>query len=77
MSGSAQPNLSVENLAQTILFVPEMSVQREVASQLDRETAGLDAAIADAREAIALSRERRAALISAAVTGKIDVRGAV
>ena len=34
----------------------------------------LDATIADAREAIALSRERRAALISAAVTGKIDVR---
>ena len=77
MSGSAQPNLSVENLAQTIFFVPEMSVQREVASQLDRETAELDAAIADAREAIALSRERRAALISAVVTGKIDVRGAV
>lgn len=41
---------------------------------LDREMVGIDAAIADAREAIALSKERRAALISAAVTGKIDVR---
>lgn len=54
-----------------------MSLQRKIADYLDHETAELDAAIADAREAIALSRERRAALISAAVTGKIDVRGAV
>ena len=41
---------------------------------LERETAQIDAAIADAKEAIKLSKERRAALISAAVTGEIDVR---
>lgn len=46
----------------------------EIADYLDFETAEIDAAIADAKEAIELSKERRAALISAAVTGKIDVR---
>ncbi|GAA1213852.1 hypothetical protein [Rhodoglobus aureus] len=53
---------------------PPLGEQRAIASYLRRETAEYDAAIADAKEAIALSRERRAALISAAVTGKIDVR---
>lgn len=57
--------------------IPTLDVQEEAVALVARETAELDAAIADAREAIALSRERRAALISAAVTGKIDVRGAV
>jgi type I restriction enzyme S subunit len=54
--------------------LPPLGEQILIADALQRETAELDAAIADAREAIVLSRERRAALISAAVTGKIDVR---
>lgn len=57
--------------------IPSIAEQGNIVDHLDQETAELDAAIADAREAIALSKERRAALISAAVTGKIDVRGAV
>ncbi|MDD9828150.1 MAG: restriction endonuclease subunit S, partial [Deltaproteobacteria bacterium] len=41
---------------------------------LDRETGKIDALIGKVEGAIALLREYRAALISAAVTGKIDVR---
>ena len=37
----------------------------------------LDALAAEAARAIALLKERRSALISAAVTGKIDVRNAL
>ncbi|MBK1644059.1 hypothetical protein CKO25_05200 [Thiocapsa imhoffii] len=40
-------------------------------------TNSVDSLIEDAQEAIALLQERRTALISAAVTGKIDVRGLV
>ncbi len=40
-----------------------------------RQRGQLDALIAEAERAIALLQERRTALISAAVTGKIDVRG--
>lgn len=57
--------------------LPPLTEQHDILAYLDRETAEIDAAIADAREAIALSKERRAAVISAAVTGKIDVRGLV
>lgn len=56
------------------VVVPPLQQQRDIVEYLDVELTRLDAAIADARQAIALSRERRAALISAAVTGKIDVR---
>jgi type I restriction enzyme S subunit len=54
--------------------IPPAEVQARITSEFRSETAAIDAAVSDAREAIALSQERRAALISAAVTGKIDVR---
>jgi type I restriction enzyme S subunit len=79
---SIKQSTGIQNLDQSSYFnemaaIPELPEQVAIADFLDRETALLDASIADAREAIALSRERRAALISAAVTGKIDVRGVV
>ena len=50
--------------------------QRAIAAFLDRETAKIDALIAKVREVIDRLKELRTALISAAVTGKIDVREA-
>lgn len=70
----AMPKLNQETLGAAPVWYASIDEQRDIADYLDRETAELDATIADAREAIALSKERRAALISAAVTGKIDVR---
>ena len=45
-----------------------------IAAFLDRETARIDALVAKVRDAIDRLKELRTALISAAVTGKIDVR---
>ena len=45
----------------------------EIADHLDRETATIDALIAKAERFIELARERRAALITAAVTGQIEI----
>lgn len=56
------------------MALPEIGLQRKSVSEIESAFTAIDMAISDAREAIALSRERRAALISAAVTGKIDVR---
>lgn len=56
------------------LPIPPQSEQLEIAAFLSRETARLDALSADAGRAIALLKERRSALIAAAVTGQIDVR---
>jgi type I restriction enzyme S subunit len=52
-----------------------MEEQISIALFLDRETAKLDSLIAEAQRGIELFQERRVALISAAVTGQIDVRG--
>jgi type I restriction enzyme S subunit len=57
--------------------VPPLSEQSAIAAFLDRETAKIDALIAKVREVIERLKEYRTALISAAVTGKIDVREAI
>ncbi len=56
--------------------VPPIDEQAEIAVFLDSETAKLDTLTAEAQRAIDLLQERRTALISAAVTGQIDVRAA-
>jgi len=53
---------------------PPEEEQAEIVSVLDKQAASLDALITESEIAIALLQERRSALISAAVTGKIDVR---
>jgi len=76
-TSSSMQNIGQDDLRNFILHLPPKDEQREIVDYLKSATSDIDAAIADAREAIALSQERRAAVISAAVTGKIDVRGFV
>jgi hypothetical protein len=57
-----------------LFAVPPEPEQRAIAAFLDRETARIDALVAKVREAIERLKELRTALISAAVTGRIDVR---
>lgn len=52
------------------------SAAREIADYLDRATARIDTLIAKTERSIELLREHRTALITAAVTGKIDLRDA-
>jgi len=72
---AAQPGLAVDRINQLPIPFPPLEEQRTIATHLDGETANLDALIAKVREGIEKLREYRAALIAAAVTGKIDVRG--
>ena len=64
------------NLAAIRVPIPPLEEQRTIAEFLNRETGKIDALISEAETAIYLLQERRSALISAAVTGKIDVRDA-
>lgn len=64
-------------LAETVIPLPPVQEQAAVILFLDRETTKLDTLTTEAQRAINLLKERRSALISAAVTGKIDVRGFV
>jgi len=67
-------NVSAEKYASLVVPQPPLGEQRAIASFLDLETTRIDALIAKVREAIDRLKELRTALISAAVTGKIDVR---
>ncbi|MGW4342200.1 hypothetical protein ACWEED_05605, partial [Micrococcus luteus] len=51
----------------------DLDEQREIADYLDAETAKIDALISKAERFIELAQERRAALITAAVTGQIEI----
>jgi type I restriction enzyme S subunit len=63
-----------ETFLRLTVVVPPPDEQRLIASYLDEQTAKIDALIAEARRFIELAHERRDALITAAVTGQIDVR---
>ena len=65
-----------DSLREIWLSVPPVAEQMATIAFVDRETAKIDALIAKIREAINHLNEFRTALISAAVTGKIDVRTA-
>ncbi len=64
-----------ESLSNYQVALPEMAEQIEIRCFLDQVTAKLNLLIERSEGAIRLFQERRTALISAAVTGKIDVRG--
>lgn len=69
-----QLNLNTDTIGSIRIGVPPIGELEEILSFLDTETAKFDTLTAEANRAIALLQERRSALISAAVTGKIDVR---
>ena len=72
-NGSTVTNIRLPVLRSTPVVVPPLDEQREIADYLDRETAKIDTLIAKVERHIELAKERRAALITAAVTGQIDV----
>ncbi|GAA1439436.1 restriction endonuclease subunit S [Mycobacterium cookii] len=57
--------------------VPDMAVQHALVTRASEQTSKVDTLIAKAEQFIELALERRSALITAAVTGQIEVRGEV
>ena len=72
--GSKMPRASWEFVGGMKVTLPPLAEQTAIAEFLDAELAKFDALTAEAQRAIDLLQERRTALISAAVTGQIDVR---
>jgi type I restriction enzyme S subunit len=72
--GGAQPNISDQQLRLFRVAIPPLPEQLEIGDYICREVARIDSLSKEAENGIALLQERRRALISAAVTGKIDVR---
>ncbi len=69
--------LYFDELGQLVMPYPPEAEQLEIVRFLQVELTRFDALSTEAQRAIDLLQERRTALISAAVTGQIDVRGAV
>jgi len=73
----SQWRIEPDKLKQLPVFLPPLAEQKEISEWIHSETEHSGDLIQKSRRAIALLQERRTALISAAVTGKIDVRNAV
>lgn len=74
-TGSTRSRIALSSMMERVVVVPPLAEQREIVARLSAQIAKITALFDQAGAAIALLLERRAALISAAVTGKIDVRG--
>lgn len=74
-TGSTAEGLKASKLPMLRLIAPPLIEQYVIVDFLEQQTTKLDVLIAKVRDAIGHLRELRTAVISAAVTGKIDVRG--
>lgn len=75
-ASSSMQNLSMGDFRDIAFGLPPMPEQQLIVEHLDTHCAKLDALIAKSEQMIGVLREYRSALITDAVTGKIDVRGA-
>jgi type I restriction enzyme S subunit len=74
---AAQPHLNAEELGNCTVVIPPRAEQVLIIDFLKKELDHIDMLESTANDAMQFLTERRSALISAAVTGKIDVRGFV
>lgn len=74
LTGVSVPHISEGQIASFPTRVLTLAAQEQLVAEVARVARAADALILESERAIALLQERRTALISAAVTGKIDVR---
>lgn len=70
-------SISSTNVKEVHLLIPPADERKIIMEYLEKQTSKLKLLIQDVEESITLLKEHRTSLISAAVTGKIDVREAV
>lgn len=76
-ASSSMLNISQATILDMTIALPADEEQKEIVAFIESEQIELKALISEAQHAIDLLKERRTALISAAVTGQIDVRGLI
>ena len=72
---STVPQINTKHIAGLQLPRPPVAEQRKIVAMIDGKCEAINALIRKAEEVTATLREYRSALITDAVTGKIDVRG--
>lgn len=74
-TGAMHPHLNCGEVKFVSVPVPPLKEQEAVAAYVQSATEQFESLIAECKRSTAILQERRTALISAAVTGQIDVRG--
>jgi type I restriction enzyme S subunit len=74
-TGSTALGIKAWHLREILILIPPLIDQVEITHIIDSETSKIDRLINKIQSSIEKLQEYRTALISAAVTGKIDVRG--
>lgn len=69
------PHISPEQIYNFVIPIPPVGEQQQIADFIAVQVTKFGDLTSEAERAINLLQDRRTALISAAVTGKIDVRG--
>lgn len=71
-TGGGQPNLSLDDLKQLRIPIPQLEEQRAIASFLDRKTAQIDELIAKKEALLKKLDEKRTTIITQAITKGLD-----
>lgn len=74
-ASSSMQNIGQSTILELEIPLPPVDEQESIVRSIHKQCEPLETLLAETQHAISLLRERRSALISAAVTGKIDVRG--
>lgn len=75
LGNARTPRINVSDIAEIRVDAPSLGTQMLEVGHLAEQTAKIDQLIGETERFIELSKERRSALITAAVTGQIDVGG--
>lgn len=74
MGGGMRQSMKFSDLRRLPLLIPSLQEQKEICSSLHPKLARIDQLVSKTEQSIVLLKEQRSTLITAAVTGKIDVR---
>lgn len=75
MGGGLRQSLKFEDVRRLPVLIPPAEEQRDITSTINEGTARIDSLVEKTEHSVNLLKERRAAFITAAVTGQIDLRG--
>lgn len=75
MGGGLRQSLKFEDVRRLPVLIPPVDEQSAITNTINAGTARIDALVEKTEQSITLLKERRAAFITAAVTGQIDLRG--
>lgn len=73
LSTRKDPNISQEDIQRWKVFIPPLKEQNDIIKYLDKKVSEIDTISTLTQQAIELLTEYRSSLISAAVTGELNI----